>query len=152
MGAAPHVLGPDPSQYRSSLVMTPASTPVAAGTTLQFQIAIGWSDGAWHPATTSFTATGGTITIDRLYSAGSVIGTFAVLATCSCGAVDTSLVSVTVGTTPVLTVFQLSPTDFFLAPGASQQLGISYAWSNGDITAPLVSYSPSAGSVSPEGL
>lgn len=136
----------------SSFAVTPNSVSVAAGGTYQFHAATTWSDGVWHPATVAFSATGGTVTMDGLYTAGVVAGAFAVIGVCSCGVADTSMVMVTVSATPTLTSLQLSPASFTLAPGAGQQLGLSYTWSNGSTTAPVVQYTATGGSVSGNAL
>lgn len=90
--------------------------------------------------------------MNGLFVAGSLAGTFGVIATCSCGVADTSSVVISAATVPVLTSLQLTPAAFTLAPGAGQQLGISYTWSNGSTTPPPVDYSATGGTVSSLGL
>lgn len=79
-----------------SVVLTPASVSLVAGTTQQFAASGKRSDGSTAPVTVTFVASGGTISPTGLYTAGSTAGTFRVIATESGGELaDTSAVSIT---------------------------------------------------------
>ena len=77
------------------VTLTPASVTVAAGATQQFSVALGWSDGASRSVPVNFSATGGTISTAGLFTAGSVAGTYRVIARePTSGLADTSSVVV----------------------------------------------------------
>lgn len=129
----------------TQFTLSPASVTLAAGSTQQFQTAATWSDGVNRAVSVVYTGTGGTISVNGLYSAGLVVGTFAVIATCGCGAADTTAVFVTAPAAATLTSLQLTPAAMTLAPSGTQQLSIGYTWSNGSTTAPLVSFTATGG-------
>jgi hypothetical protein len=75
------------------VLLTPDTAIVTAGETRQFSASGQLSDSATAAIAVTFTATGGTITPDGLYTAGDTPGTFAVVATADALA-DTSTVTV----------------------------------------------------------
>lgn len=84
---------PPPAPTLSRVSLLPATATLAPGTTRQFTATATWSDGTTTPVTT-FIARGGVITPTGLYTAGSVAGTYRVIAT-SGSLADTSSVTVT---------------------------------------------------------
>ena len=78
----------------SAVVLVPASASVAVGGTLDFDVYALDTTGDSVATTASFTATGGTISGDGRYVAGSTAGTFSVIATGPDGLADTSEVTV----------------------------------------------------------
>ena len=86
------VSAPPPSLV--SFLLSPRLDTLQYGQTSQFSTAAIWSDGQSHPFTVAYTATGGTITSEGLYTAGAAPGSFQVAAACSCGRSDTATVVV----------------------------------------------------------
>jgi len=133
--------------------MSPASATVAAGATRQFATSATWSDGASRAVTVAYSATGGTISGSGLYTAGTVGGSFRVIATCSCGLADTSAVTVTAPVSaPTATAFVLSPGSATIGAGATRQFSTATTWSDGASRAVTVSYQATGGSISVGGL
>ncbi len=92
-----------------AVVLTPASVTVAAGGTQQFNVGGRWSDGSTTAPSVTFSTTGGTITPGGLFTAGSVTGTFQVIAVQQGGTLaDTSAVSVSTSA-PMLEAVILTP-------------------------------------------
>jgi hypothetical protein len=83
-----------PSARATSMILTPDSASIDTAGTLQVQSKLVWSDGADHPATVAFTASGGTISTTGLFTASTVAGRFLVIAACTCGLTDTTAVTV----------------------------------------------------------
>jgi hypothetical protein len=81
--------------------------------------------------------------VGGLYSAGQVAGSFLVIATCSCGAADTSAVTISA---PQLASLTITPQTATLQAGAQQQFGATAQWSTGSTTLPPVNYSVIGGS------
>jgi hypothetical protein len=83
----------------TDILLTPASVTLSAGSTQQFTAGGRMSDESASVVNVTFSATGGTITSDGLYTAGSSAGTFRVIATEQGGTLaDTSSVTVTTPT------------------------------------------------------
>jgi parallel beta-helix repeat protein len=80
------------------VILTPASVSVNTGASAQFAAYGRNSAGDSIPVTASFSATGGTITAAGLFTAGTTIGNFRVIAVQS-GLADTSAVTITTGST-----------------------------------------------------
>jgi hypothetical protein len=90
-----------PAPTVSAIVLTPATSTLAAGTTLQFSALSKLTDGSTSSASVTYTATGGTITPAGLYTAGASAGTFRVIAVgVSIPLADTASITITVTTTP----------------------------------------------------
>ena len=135
-----------------AVVLTPASVTVAAGGTQQFNVGGRWSDGSTTAPSVTFSTTGGTITPGGLFTAGSVTGTFQVIAVQQGGTLaDTSAVSVSTSA-PMLEAVILTPASVSLATGGTHQFSVSGQWSNGATTAPAVTYSATGGTVTAGGL
>lgn len=134
--------------------LTPPSTSLAKGAKRQFATQTIWSDGVSRPVAVTYTATGGTITVGGMYTAGQVVGTFAVIATCACGRADTSLVSVTSvsGQQPTLSSLVMTPSAVTLAPSVQQQFNVTALWSDGGTNLPTLIYTASGGTVRSDGL
>lgn len=97
--------GPKPGQQRlASLVLTPAQKSLLAGTTLQYLVYGRTKGGDSVAVAVAFSATGGTITSNGLFTAGSKAGTFKVIARDSVSSLaDTAQLTVTVPTTTTST-------------------------------------------------
>ena len=107
----------------TQLILNPSSTSLAIRATQQFTVSGSWSDGSSTPPAVTYTATGGTITTGGLYTAGSVAGTYRVIAVQTGGTrADTSVVTIVA---PTLTRLTVSPKTASLATGGTQQ----FTWS-----------------------
>jgi hypothetical protein len=82
-----------------------------------------------------------------LYTAGSIAGRFAVIATCACGLVDTAVVDVA-----QLTALAISPKTVSVAAGAIQPFSATANWSTGATTLPPLTWTADAGSITSAGL
>ncbi len=79
-----------------TLVLTPPSASVNTGATQQFAVAGTWSDGGMTPPAVVYTATGGTISVAGLFTAGGTPGSFRAIAVHQGGTrADTSTITVT---------------------------------------------------------
>lgn len=79
----------------TAFTLSPKAVSVPTGGTVQFSVATIWSDGGAYAAPVSFTTSGeGSISMSGIFTAAQVAGTFAVIATCSCGRADTAQVTV----------------------------------------------------------
>lgn len=142
-----------PTATVRTFTVSPHRDTVQAGHSRQYSAALTWSDGLSHPASISWLSGGGTITQSGAYTAGSLAGSFLVIATCSCGAADTAAVVVASSATPpTLSSLSLTPPTATLAPGATQQFVVSGSWSDGASSAPAVLYIATGGTMSPSGL
>jgi hypothetical protein len=86
------------------LSLLPGTATVAPSATRQFSVTGQFSDGSSSVVPATYIATGGSITSDGLYKAGTTVGTFAVIAKATGGTLaDTSAVSIvaTLGSGPV---------------------------------------------------
>jgi P pilus assembly chaperone PapD len=138
-----------PDTAVQSLVLTPASVALAAGASQAFTVAGMLGDGSLAPVSATYTATGGTITPEGLYTAGRSGGTFRVIATAD-GLADTSVV--TVSASPTVQQIVLTPSTVSLQPGGTQQFSAAAKLSDGTTTSAAVTYSATGGSIGSTGL
>ncbi|MFN8885415.1 Ig-like domain-containing protein [Gemmatimonas sp.] len=125
----------------TSLTLSPGTAQLSTGGRQQFAVSARWSDGSTALPPVTYSATGGTISSSGLYTAGSLAGTFMVVATCACGVADTSAVAIqTAAPAPTVTALRISPKDVSVAASATVQLSTSASWSNGATTLPPISY------------
>ena len=140
-----------PAFTLSGFTLSPkTSTALAPGQTRQFSTQQIWSDGQTRDFGVTYTATGGSISSSGLFTAGSVAGSFMVIANCLCGALDTAFV--TVELPAQLTKITVSPKTVSLNAGATQQFGATANWSTGATTLPPITWSATGGSISTGGL
>lgn len=133
--------------------LTPKTgTPLPPGATRQFVPEVLWSDGAPRSAITAWELPlgGGSISQLGAFTAGSMAGTFLVVAHCVCGLVDSAFVEVS--EPAQLQKLTISPKSVTLAPGEERQFTVSANWSTGATDAPPVVWSASGGSVSAGGV
>lgn len=124
--------------------LTPGSVQLQRGASQSFTTAITWSDGATRTATVNYQVTGGTMLAGR-YTAGLIPGAYLVIASCSCGAADTSGVLIQA---PTLVSIAISPATVTLAPGAAQNFTVTVMWSDNTTTVPSVTFTTTgAGSI-----
>ncbi len=137
----------------TAFAITPADAVVQVDNTVQFTPTASWSDGVSRAFTVAYTATGGTIDVNGLYRAGLVAGAFSVIASCNCGRVDTSVVTVlSSSSAAVLTSLQIAPKPVSLHTNGSQQFSVQSVWSDGAARSVLVTYSTNGGDVSQSGM
>lgn len=140
-----------PAYTLTSFTVSPTTgTALAPGQTRQFSTQQLWSDGQTRNFGVTYTATGGSISSSGLFTAGSVAGSFMVIANCLCGALDTAFVTVEVPAQ--LTKITVSPKTVSLNAGATQQFGATANWSTGSTTLPPITWSATGGSISTSGL
>lgn len=142
--------GGTPTPVVTGFTLNPATGVVLVpGGTRQFSTTATWSDGATRAVSVTYSATGGTITGNGLFTAGSIAGTFMVIANCSCGLADTA--QVRVSAPAQLQKLTVSPKTVTLESGSSQQFSVSANWSTGATDVPPVTWSATGGSVSASG-
>jgi len=140
-----------PAYTLTGFTVSPTTgTALAPGQTRQFSTQQLWSDGQTRNFGVTYTATGGSISSSGLFTAGSVAGSFMVIANCLCGALDTAFV--TVELPAQLTKITVSPKTVSLNAGATQQFGATANWSTGATTLPPITWSATGGSISTNGL
>ena len=136
----------------SQLTLSPASVQLTPGQTRQFSTSATWSDGVNRPVAVTYSATGGTVSVNGLYTAGQIAGSFLVIASCSCGKADTSRVTITGASPVILSSLSLSPTGVTLPRGGSQQFSVIAYQTDGSMANPTVSWSATGGTISSSGL
>ena len=118
---------PPPPPTVTALSLSPANVSMETGQARQFAATVQLSDGSTTTIPVVFRATGGTVTANGLYTAGSTAGTFRVIATDSAGSVgDTSAVTVTAPAPPPPPPPPSSGQTFF---AATAETGNMNAWS-----------------------
>jgi hypothetical protein len=136
----------------AQLVVTPDHMTLAAGATQQFGVYGRTASGDSVGITVDFTATGGTITADGLFTAGPVAGTYQVIATQTGGTLaDTSSVTVTVSGPPTLAQVVLVPSAVTLALDGTQQFSVYGRMSTGDSVPVAVTYEATGGTITTAG-
>ena len=135
------------------VVVSPKSATLAAGAKQQFAAYGRDSAGDSVGVAVDFTAAGGEITATGLFTAGSVAGSYDVVATEHGGSLaDTATVTVTVSGPPVLAQVIIAPSTAVLAVGGTQQFAAFGRMSNGDSVAFAVTYAATGGTISAAGL
>lgn len=132
--------------------LLPETVNLLQGETQQFQAQGVFRDGSRDDVGIVWTATGGTITNNGLYTAGSSNGTFRVIARRSGGTLaDTSVVSIS-SATATLTSVTLTPATSSVVAGTTKQFSVSGLMSDGSTIVPVVTWSATGGSISTQGL
>jgi len=104
-----------PAATLASLVLTPATTSLAAGASQQFAVSGRLSDGTSAAVSATYSATGGTISASGLYTAGSAAGAYRVIATDSSGSLrDTASITITSSAPQSTTGEQAAAADSFV--------------------------------------
>jgi Right handed beta helix region len=135
-----------------TLDLSPAIVSLSSGVQTQFTAVRKASDGTSLPVNPRYTATGGSVSSTGSYTAGSVPGTYQVVATdTSTGGTDTSTVTIT-STAPVLDAVILTPVSLSLTSGAQQQFSAIGKMSDGSTSPVAVSWVVSGGTMSSPGL
>lgn len=117
----------------TSFRLSPDTLRLQRGQSAALVTSVTWSDGAARAVSVTYAATGGTV-VNGVYTAGQLLGTFLIIATCGCGVADTTAAIIEeppVPTpTPTVTSFNLSPDTLRLQRGQSGQLSTSVTWSD----------------------
>ncbi len=142
----------DPGVSRVGVELSPAAVVLLPGGAQQFS-AIGlMSDGSTGSVGVTWSATGGTISSGGMYSAGTVEGSYRVIATADDGSfADTAAVTVSVPP-PNLVAVELTPPAAVLQSGGTQQFTAIGRLSNGSTTTIPINWTATGGTVSPSGL
>ena len=139
-------------------MISPDATTLAAGASQAFAVTAYLADGTKTTAGVNWSATGGDIDAAGTYTAGTVAGTFRVIATSTTGTVaDTASVSVTVqdpapAPAPTLIAVYVTPASATLDAGATQAFKVYGKNSAGDSVAVTAAFSATGGTVSSTGL
>ena len=147
------IIEPAPVLTISGFTISPQSAIIASGESRSFSATLSWSDGKIHPCDISWVSAGGTITQNGLYTAGTLAGTFLVIATGGCGAADTASVTIPTASAPAATLSKvvLSPPTVSLDAGSSQVFTVSGVWSDGATSPPPVTFTATGGSINAAG-
>jgi calcineurin-like phosphoesterase family protein len=131
------------------VVLVPGSVGLDVGQTTQFSVYGRLSNGDSVPVGVTYTAAGGTITADGLYTSGQTAGTFRVVAMEQGGVLsDTSSVTIT----PTLRQVVLTPASAALDVGGTQQFRAYGRLSNNDSVPVAVTYTAAGGTITTGGL
>lgn len=134
----------------TQLVLNPSAVTLAAGETASFTVAGSWSDGSSATPSVVWSATGGTVSPSGEYTAGTVPGSYRVIARHQGGTLaDTSTVTVTAARLVSLT---LTPATATVASGGTRQFSVAALWSDGSVAVPPLSWQAGGGSVTATGL
>jgi parallel beta-helix repeat protein len=134
-----------------AVVLTPPSVTLLTGATQQFAASGQMSDGSTAAVNVAYSATGGTITSVGLYTAGSVAGSYRIIATQTGGTLaDTSAVTIT-PLPPTLVAVVLTPSSITLQSGATLQFSASGQMSDGSTAAVNVTYNATGGTITSGG-
>jgi hypothetical protein len=141
--------GPPPGGLETINVV-PGSVTLAADQSQAFQVSGTLSDGSSVvDFAVTWSATGGTITSDGFYTAGSTAGTFLVIATeTNSGLADTSTVVISTAT---VTAVRLAPASVALVGGERQQFTVSATLSDGSTASVPVSWDATGGTITSGG-
>lgn len=131
----------------------PENVSLGLGQTQQFTTSTTWSDGVSRPVSVTYSASGGLMSVGGLFTAGQLLGTFSVIASCTCGRADTSVVTIVNSLAPpTLTSLTINPRTVSLSTGGTQQFSAAALWSNGSTTLPTLSWTSTGGVISSTGL
>jgi hypothetical protein len=134
----------------TGITVSPGTASLLVGTTQAFSAVGILADGSTTQIGVNWTATGGTVDASGVYTAGSVTGTYRVVAVTTDGSrADTAVVTVTA---PTLSQLVLLPASFSLSTGGTKQLSTYGVNSVGDTVAPTVTFSATGGTVNASGL
>ena len=131
------------------ILITPFAPIIAPGGTRPFLVDGVYSDSSVGPVTVSWSATGGTIDPNGVYTAGSTEGPFWVTAT-SGGVSDSALVTIN-ALAPTVSQLLLTPDTAILRPGASAQLQAYGLLTDGTISPVTANYTATSGTITSTG-
>lgn len=132
----------------TTIRVSPRLGALNPGGTMQLSSEVTWSDGQAREVARTWSATGGSVSMSGLFTAGALAGQVMVIASCSgCLASDTARFSITepVVPAPVVTQLILNPSSLTLAAGASHTFQVAAAWSDGSETVPPLAWTVAGG-------
>ncbi|MCL4864797.1 MAG: hypothetical protein KJZ47_02810 [Gemmatimonadales bacterium] len=135
----------------TSVRVSPRLGALNPGGSVQLTPEFTWSDGQVREVAQTWTATGGTVSMSGLFTAGSLAGQFLVIASCAgCTVADTARFSITEPVVPPPTVTQLvlNPATVSVTAGATQAFQVAAAWSDGSTTVPPLAWTAAGGTMS----
>ena len=147
------VTAPSPNPTLIAVVVTPASTTVAVGSTVQFAAVGQLSNGGTQAVNVAWNATGGIVSATGSYTAGGLPGSYVVVATGPGGLADTAAVTITgAGTpTPTLSSVVVTPATATVAAGGAVQFAAAGRLSSGASQAVAVTWSATGGTITTAG-
>jgi hypothetical protein len=138
--------GPEPV---AAVILVPATASVTAGETIQFEAYGRTGAGDSVPVPVTYTATGGTIAGNGLYTPGGAAGIYRVVATSAAGIADTS--EVTVAEAPIARV-TLLPDIAASRPGQTTKF-VATVWNTaGDSVPEPATYETTCGTITGAGV
>ncbi|HEX6614840.1 MAG TPA: hypothetical protein VF046_00900 [Gemmatimonadales bacterium] len=126
------------------LVLSSHAVTLAPLATAQFEVVGITKAGDTATVTSTWSATGGTVSASGVYTAGRVAGTYRVVATAPFGAADTAVVTITPSPIVALVV---TPDSVTLSPGETQQFTVYGRNALGDSTDAAVAWTATGGSI-----
>ena len=141
-----------PEHTLTSIELSPPSATLQTGATQQFTATGHFSDGGTATVPINWTATGGNVTTSGLFTAGSVTGTYQVVATEQGGTMSKAAAVTVTAAPPVLTSISVAPSNVSLAPMAAQQFVATGHFSGGGTGTVSVTWTATGGAISPTGL
>jgi len=138
-----------PNAEITSFYISPDSIPVVAGQTVQFQALGTTKSGATRALAVTWSATGGTIDANGLYTAGAAPGTFEVTATLDHPRLSAKAQLRNRG---ILKQVVLLPVSVSVASGGQVQFSASGLMANGDSVAVSATFSATGGTISSSGM
>lgn len=134
----------------ASLDVTPSEVTLARGAAARFAATAVLYDGSTSQPTVTWSATGGTIDDTGLYTAGTTLGTYQVVARANNGVADTSDVAIT-STPPTATAITLSPTTTSVVAGGVREFTTVATSSTGKTVAITPVYRVTGGTITAAG-
>jgi hypothetical protein len=140
--------------WYQALEVSPTTATLAPGQSLAFK-ALNWQAGVSSPVTfpVAWSATGGTITGNGVFTAGSVPGTYQVTASGTTTSYQDQATVTIAASTATVSMLLLTPPSASLATGGSQQFSVSAVLSDGSTQAdPAATWKATGGTISTSGL
>ena len=137
----------------TALTLSPKTSSVSTGATVQFNTTATWTAGGSGLPALSYSSSGGVInTSTGLWTAPSATGTYRVIVRQTGGTLaDTATVTV-VTSAPVATGLTMTPASASVFTGGTQQFASTVAWSDGQSRQESVTYRATGGTISATGL
>lgn len=130
-----------------------SDTSLRVGATAQFTVVGSWSDGSSTVPSVTWSATGGSITENGLYTAPSEPGTHKISAKDKNGTkADTAVVQVLAVQTTQVTGFTISPQTTILSVGQTRQFSATLSWSDGQVHPVDISWVSAGGTITQNGF
>jgi hypothetical protein len=144
-------LGPNEPPAGTRLAVSPASATVATDGTLTFSAQLLAPDGSSSVPSVLWTATGGTISADGVYTPSSTTGSFTVTASLTDYTLsDSAAVTVVAPPSPIVSI-SISPGSASLYTGGTQQFTATATRQDGSTLSPGVNWSATGGTITTAG-